>query len=126
MGALPIATTAPAIRSPHRSSAAAERVVPSRAASAGTSGWFSVQTTSLPAGRRARVMPCATISASHSTGRPASSAARAAPAKPGLMRSAAAISTMPQAWMTRTATRASSGAKPDRSASARMVAKERR
>ena len=71
-------------------------------------------------------MPCATICASHRIGRPANSAARAAAAKPGLMRRAVAISTMPQAWITRTATRASSGAKPDRSASSRMVAKERR
>ena len=38
VGALPIATTAPSSRSPHRSTAAAERVVPSRAASAATAG----------------------------------------------------------------------------------------
>jgi len=37
-----------------------------------------------------------------------------------------AISTMPQAWITRTATVSSSGAKRARSASARMMAKERR
>ena len=48
------------------------------AASAGTDGSPSVQMTSLPAGSRRRVMPEATICASHSIGAPASSAARAA------------------------------------------------
>ena len=41
-------------------------------------GSRSVQTTSLPAGSRARVTPCATISASQKIGAPALSAARAA------------------------------------------------
>ena len=68
--------------SPHSSSAAAERVVPRRSASAGTRGSRSVQMTSLPAGSRARVMPCATISASHRIGAPCASAARAAATRP--------------------------------------------
>src|SRR5207237_10914457 len=49
----------------HNSSAAAERVVPSCAAKAGTLGSSSVQMISLLAGSLARVMPCATIFASH-------------------------------------------------------------
>ena len=120
-----MATSAPSIRSPQRSSAAAERVLPIRAASAGVSRSCSVQITSFPAGSLARVMPCATICESHRTGLPASSAPRAAAVKPGLKRRSRVISTMPQAWITRTATRASSAAKPERSASARMVTKER-
>ena len=68
VGALPIATTAPASRSPQSSIAAAERVVPSFSASAGTRGSRSVQITALLAGSRARVMPCATISASQRIG----------------------------------------------------------
>ena len=53
VGALPMATSAPASRSPHRSSAAAERVVPSaRRESQAHPARPSVQTTSLPAGKR--------------------------------------------------------------------------
>src|ERR1700722_6083655 len=48
VGALPIATTAPSSRSPHRSTAAADRVVPSRAASPATAGSRRVQMISLP------------------------------------------------------------------------------
>ena len=113
------------MRSPHRSSAAAERVLPISKASPRVRGSFSAHSTALPAGSRARVMPWATISLSHSTGAPASSAARATRAKSWPKRMSAATSTMPQAWISRTATRASSGAKPDSSASARMIAKER-
>ena len=71
-------------------------------------------------------MPFATIFESQKTGLPASNAPRAAAAKPGPNTRSLAISTMPQAWMTRTATRASSGVKRDKSASLRMMAKERR
>ena len=72
-----MATTAPASRSRHSSSAAAERVVPSFFARSGTRGSRSVQITSLPAGSRARVMPCATISESQRIGAPAARATRA-------------------------------------------------
>ena len=72
----------PSSRSRHSSSAAAERVVPSFAASAGTRGSRSVQITSLPAGSRARVTPCATISASHRIGAPRAQRRRA-PRRPG-------------------------------------------
>ena len=88
-------------------------------------GSRSVQTTSLPAGSRARVTPCATISASQKIGAPASSAARAAATKPGEKTKCLAASTWPQAWIMRMAISASSGEKRDRSASARMIAKER-
>ena len=54
----------------------------------------------------------------------ASNAARAAGAKSGLNSTSWVMPTTPQAWMTRTATRACSGVKRDRSASARMVAKD--
>ena len=52
-------------------------------------------------------------------------ASRAALAKSEEKSSSGVISTIPQAWIMRTATRASSGVKRPRSASARMVAKER-
>src|ERR1700688_85923 len=55
VGAFPIATTAPPSRPDHSSSAAAERVVASRCARAGTPASCSVHTTSLRAGSRARV-----------------------------------------------------------------------
>ena len=61
----------PAEPSPHSSSAAAERVVASCVGQRGHAGIAQqVQTTSLCAGSRARVMPCATISASHRIGAP--------------------------------------------------------
>ena len=59
----PVASTAPA-----RRRSAWCRV---SSASAGTRGSRSVQITSLPAGSRARVMPCATISELHRIGAPA-------------------------------------------------------
>ena len=73
-----MATTLPARRSRHRSSAAAERVVPFLAASAAVRGSLSVQITSFFAGSRARVTPCATISASQKIGAPLDKAPRAA------------------------------------------------
>ena len=63
--------------------------------------------------------------ASQKIGAPARSAAIAASAAPGEKMMSAAISTMPQAWMMRTATRSSGREKRARSASARMIAKER-
>ena len=83
-----------------------------------------MQTTAFAAGSRARVTPCATISASQRIGAPASSAARAAATNPGEKRKAAAASTSPQAWIIRTATSASSGENRARSASARMIAND--
>ena len=74
---------------------------------------------------RARVMPFATILESQRIGAPLSSALRAALTTPGENMISGAISTMPLAWMMRTATRSSSGEKRVRSASARMIAKER-
>jgi hypothetical protein len=68
----------------------------------------------------------ATISASHSTGAPFRSAFRAAVATSGLYPMSPARSTIPQAWIIRTATRATSPGSPARSASARMVANDRR
>ena len=70
VGALPMATIAPSSLGSQSSSAAAERVVPRRAASAGTAASPSVQITSLPAGSRARVTPSATIRASQRIGAP--------------------------------------------------------
>ena len=67
----------------------------------------------------------ATISESHRIGAPAASAPRAAAARPLPNTMFCAASTTPQAWIMRTATSASSGEKRDRSASARMIAKER-
>ena len=126
VGALPIATTAPARCGRHSSSAAADRVVPIAAASAGTAGSWSGHSTALPAGRRARVIPSLTMRASHRIGAPAASAARAATAKPGEKWIWAARSTSPAAWIIRTATGSSSTEKRARSASARMMAKDRR
>src|SRR6476661_2121115 len=83
VGALPMATTAPFSLSRQSSSAAAERVVPSLAARSGTLLFRKVQITSLLAGRRARVTPCATISASHRIGAPSFRAARAAVTRSG-------------------------------------------
>ena len=84
-----------------------------------------MQITALPAGSRARVMTSLTIRESHRTGAPPSSAARAATAMPGVKRIWGASPTMPQAWIMRTATISSSGVKRARSASARIMAKER-
>ena len=71
------------------------------------------------------MMPLASIRESHRIGRPARSAARAAATKPTAKAMSRARSTMPQAWIMRTATGASASLKGDRSASARMMAKER-
>ena len=61
---------------------------------------------------------------SHSTGAPARSAAFAAATAPGVKRMSAAASTMPQAWMIRTATGSSIASKALRIASRRMMAKD--
>ena len=97
VGALPITTSDPANRSRHNSIAAAVRVVPSCAASAGTRGSDSVQITSLSAGSRALVMPLATIWASQKIGAPARSAAVAASEKLSVNTMSSATSTMPLA-----------------------------
>lgn len=71
MGALPIATTAPSNSGAHNDTAAAERVVPHSAASAGTRSSCRWQRTSLRAGSRPAVTPTATIRASQKIGAPA-------------------------------------------------------
>ena len=71
-------------------------------------------------------MPEATICASHSTGAPLSSAARAARTTPSLNPTSAGKSVIPHEWIIRTTTRATSAGNRDRSASARIVANERR
>ena len=68
--------------------------------------------------------PSATMRASQSTGAPARSAVFAAATAPGVKRMSAAASTMPQAWMMRTATGSSAASKARRSASARIIAKD--
>ncbi len=125
VGALPMATTAPASRSSQRSSAAADRVVPSFSAISGTRPSRKVHTTRLSAGRRARVIPCATISESHMMGAPAASAARAAVTSSGANTICSATSTRPHAWTMRTTTSDSLREKREREASARMISKER-
>ena len=67
--------------------------------------------TSLSRGRRLRVTPSATMRASQKIGAPALSASSAAAAAPAVNTRSSATSTWPQAWMTRTATRSSSGEK---------------
>src|SRR5690606_36893692 len=126
VGVLPTATTEPSSRSRHSSRAAALRVVLSRAASSGTAGSDRVHSTSLPAGSRLRVTPLATICTSHRTGAPARSACRARATTWGLKERSRTRSTMPQAWIIRTATRLTSAGRAARSASARMVAKDSR
>ena len=76
-------------------------------------------------GKRARVIPRATISESQKIGEPAASAARADATKFCTNTICWATSTTPQAWIMRTATSASASEKPARSASARMMANER-
>src|SRR5262245_10788139 len=125
VGALPMATRASASRSGHSSSAAAERVLPRCSASVGTRASRRVETTALCAGNRARVMPCATISASHRIGAPRSSAARAADTKAPPKTICSAAATRPQEWIIRTTISASFSEKRNRLASARMIAKER-
>lgn len=69
------------MRSPQRSMAAAERVLPICLAMSCVRGSRKVQITSLPAGSLARVTPCETISASQKIGAPAAKAVRAAATK---------------------------------------------
>ena len=101
-------------------------MVPIAAARAGTSGALSVQTTSLPAGRKRCVMPLATIIASQSTGAPALRASCAAATAPGETSVSAARSTIPHEWIMRMTTSWASSGRCARSASARMIANERR
>src|SRR5439155_99610 len=60
------------------------------------------------------------------TGTPMIAAAGGAPAKPGEASTSPARSTIPHAWIIRTTARSSTGSKPARSASARMIANDRR
>ena len=71
-------------------------------------------------------MPAATIDVSQRIGAPARSAAAAAAPKPGDAATSAARSTIPLAWIIRTTVRSSIGSRPSRSASARIVANDRR
>ena len=106
--------------------AAAERVVPIRAARSATPGSPRLQMTWLPAGSRVRVTPSATIRASHKMGAPAWSAARPASTTSGEQRMSTGRSVMPQAWIIRTARVSADAGMSVRSASARMRAKDRR
>ena len=99
------------------------RCPPPRASSAMPGSW-RVHRTSLPAGRRARVMPLATIIESQKIGRPASSAPRAAVTRSGDAATSGTMSTSPQAWIMRTTTGSRSAGTPERSASDRMVAND--
>ena len=124
VGALPIAKTAPAIRSAHNSTPAAERVVLRRCARSAAPGSATKDTTSLAAGSRAAVMPAATIEESQRMGAPAASAAWVALTTAGVKAICSVRSTWPQVWISRTTTRATSSGNRLRSASARMVAKD--
>ncbi len=104
--------------------AAALRVVPIFAASSGTVGSDRVHSTSLSAGSRLRVTPLATICTSVKMGAPARRASRARATTPGVYTRSRTRSTIPQAWIIRTATWLTSAGRPARSASARMVAKD--
>ena len=88
-------------------------------------GSRSVQMTLLEEGSLARVTPCATISASQRIGAPSASACLPASAKSGEKTKCRAASTTPQAWIMRTAMSASEGENRERSASARIMAKDR-
>ncbi len=99
-------------------------MLPIARASSGTDGSVRVQITSLSAGSRLRVTPLATMLTSHRIGAPARRAARAEATAPGEYTRSSTRSTMPQAWIIRTATWATSAGSPARSASARMVAKD--
>src|SRR5260370_19991585 len=126
VGALPMATMAPSRSGRQSSSAVAERVFPASAARPATAGSSSVQMTLLPRGSLLRVMPWATIFASHRIGAPRSNAARALAANVGDIAISLTMSVMPHAWMILTATFSSISSKPERSASARMIANELR
>ncbi len=93
VGALPTATTAPASQDVHRETAAAVRVVAHSAASPGTRGSLSRQSTSLSRGNRLRVTPVATMVASHRIGAPPSSAVRAERTRSGWTTMSSARST---------------------------------
>ena len=113
VGALPMATTAPSSRSPHRSSAAAERVVPSFSASAGTRGSRSVQITSL-LGRQARTGDAVGDHLGVAQDRRAGAQRGARRGDETVAEhDERAASTRPQAWIIRTATSASSSEKRD-------------
>ena len=71
-------------------------------------------------------MPEAIICASVKIGAPARSASRAVPTSRGWKARSAVSPTSPVAWIIRTATTCASAGSVDRSASARIVAKERR
>jgi hypothetical protein len=124
VGALPMATMAPFRWGRQSSSAAADRVFPISVASCATLESSSVQMTLLFAGNLLRVMPCATIFASHRMGAPRNNAADAHAAKVGDIRMSSATSTIPQAWIILTATFSSLGPKRERSDSARMISNE--
>ena len=119
-----MASTAPPSRSAHNSTPAAERVLSRRAANSAARGSATSETTSLPAGSRAAVMPAATIDESHRIGAPAASAAWVASTTPGVKAMCPGRSTCPQVWIIRTTTRATSSGNPCRSASARIVSKD--
>ena len=104
---------------------AALRVLPIEAASAGTRASDKVQMTALSAGSRARVMPWATIWESQRIGAPARSAALAAMLNPGVNTMSSATSTMPLAWMIRTAIFSSWASNRSSLASERMIENER-
>jgi hypothetical protein len=72
------------------------------------------------------VIPFATIFESHSSGAPLAKAASAACAKSGAISMSRGKSVMPQAWIMRTTMRSAPPEKRERSASARIIAKERR
>ena len=74
-----------------------DKVFPISAARPATEGSSSVQITPLLCGSRLRVMPCATILASHNIGAPRDSACDADAANVGDITTSSAISTMPQA-----------------------------
>ena len=100
--------------------------MPISAASSAVAGSRSVQTTSFPAGSRARVTPCATISASHRIGAPAPSAAACGGDEAG--REDEVLRRLDVAAGVDHAHRdlgLSASEKRDRSASARMMANER-
>ena len=88
--------------------------------------WDRLQTTALPAGRRERVTPSATMRQSARTGAPASSATRPASATEPPQSRSETMSGMPQAWTSRRATGRRPAGRDDRSASASTMAKDRR
>ena len=110
VGALPIATTAPSSRSRHSSSAAALRVVPSRAASVGhprvAQGADDVVARGQP---RAGDAGGDHLRRRRGSARRPAAPSRAAATTPGEKPRSSTRSTCPQAWIIRTATWATSG-----------------